>query len=99
MPQPSDHLDPKEATEAKLCAYLEGELAPQDRAEIEQHLAANPQHRQLLGDLAKTREWMRLIPRESSPVDLAEAFQGQMERSMLLDESSGRGARFSSIRW
>jgi protein involved in polysaccharide export with SLBB domain len=87
MPVPSPNIDPKESTEAKLCAYLEGELPPAERAEIEQHLAANPQHRQLLADLAKTRQWMRAIPQEPSPVDLAELFQGQAERSMLLDES------------
>ena len=77
MSDPKDHLDPKEATEAKLCAYLEGELAPAERAEIEQHLAANPQHRQLLSDLARTREWVRSIPSENSPVDLAEMFLGR----------------------
>jgi hypothetical protein len=87
MTDPISNIDPKEATEAKLCAYLEGELSPSERTEIEQHLAANPQHRQLLADLAKTREWMRSIPAESAPFDLAEAFQAQTERSMLLDDS------------
>ena len=29
-----DHLDPKEATEAKLCAYLEGELPPEEGAAL-----------------------------------------------------------------
>jgi anti-sigma factor RsiW len=71
MTDPISNIDPKEATEAKLCAYLEGELSPSERTEIEQHLAANPQHRQLLADLAKTREWMRSIPAESAPFDLA----------------------------
>jgi hypothetical protein len=85
MTDPTDHPDPKEATEAKLCAYLEGELAPADRAEIERHLAANPQHKQLLVELAKTRQWMQAIPRIPAPSDLAEAFQGQVERNMLLD--------------
>jgi hypothetical protein len=94
MPDSEDSIDPKEATEAKLCAYLEGELAPAERAEIELHLAANPAHRQLLADLAQTREWMRAIPAESSPVDLAENFQGQVERSMLLDESHDGSARW-----
>jgi Polysaccharide biosynthesis/export protein/Putative zinc-finger len=97
MPDPKDPIDPKEATEAKLCAYLEGELSPSERTEIEQHLAANPQHRQLLSDLAKTREWMRSIPTESSPFDLAEAFAAQTERSMLLDDPQS-GSRLI-IRW
>jgi hypothetical protein len=94
MSDPKDPIDPKEATEAKLCAYLEGELGPAERAEIEQHLLANPQHRQLLADLAQTREWMRAIPPETSPVDLAEIFQGQVERSMLLDDAQGVSSRW-----
>ena len=98
MPDSSDQLDPKEATEAKLCAYLEGELSPVERAEIEQHLASNPQHRQLLADLAKTREWMRSIPSEMAPADLSEVFQQQVERAMLLDDSTSE-SRSSMNRW
>lgn len=85
MPQTPDNLDPKEATEARLCAYLEGEMAPDERAEIEKYLQSNPQHRQLLADLAKTRTLIASLPRESAPPDIAEAFQSQLERSMLLD--------------
>jgi hypothetical protein len=94
-----DNSDPKEATEAKLCAYLEGELTAAEKVEIEQHLAANPQHRQLLAELAKTRDWMRSIPRENSPVDLGELFQGQVERAMLLDDSAEMGSGMSINRW
>jgi hypothetical protein len=97
-PDPTSPIDPKESTEAKLCAYLEGELSPAERAEIEQHLSANPQHRQLLFDLAKTREWMRSIPSETSPVDLAEIFQGQNERSMLLDDPNADRSTLTT-RW
>jgi hypothetical protein len=88
MTESTDHPDPKEATEAKLCAYLEGELAPGDRAEIERHLTANPQHKQLLAELAKTREWVRAIPRVRAPADFAESFQSTVERQMLLDETA-----------
>jgi hypothetical protein len=88
MPQSPDNLDPKEATEARLCAYLEGEMPPAERIEIEKYLQSNPQHRQLLADLAKTRAMMVSLPREPAPPDIAEAFQGQLERSMLLDGGS-----------
>jgi anti-sigma factor RsiW len=99
MSSSPEHLDPKEATEAKLCAYLEGELPPSERAEIEQHLTANPQHRKLLADLAQTREWMRVIPRENAPSDLAESFQGHVERNMLLDDAGNIGPGMSMTRW
>ena len=40
-----------ENIEAKLCAYVDGELDEAGRAEIEAHLAANVQHRQLIEEL------------------------------------------------
>jgi anti-sigma factor RsiW len=99
MSDQNANIDPKEATEARLCAYLEGELSPVEKIEIEQHLAANPQHRQLLVDLARTREWMRSVPRETSPVDLGEMFQGHVERKMLLDDSTDNAGGMSINRW
>src|SRR5580704_15434814 len=89
MAELPEKADPNEATEAKLCAYLEGELAPADRAEIEQYLNNYPQHRQLLTELAATRQVLRNLPRESAPSDVAEAFKGHMERAMLLDDVHG----------
>jgi hypothetical protein len=76
-----------EQIEAKLCAYLEGELDEEGRAEIEKHLAANPAHRKLLAEVARTRELVRALPRESAPGDLCETLQGQLERSVLLDDA------------
>jgi hypothetical protein len=92
--QTPDNIDPKEATEAKLCAYLENELPPAERAEIEKYLESNPQHRQLLLELGKTRELLRSLPHEPAPVDLAEAFGERLERSMLLD---GAGSNSPSL--
>ncbi len=91
-PNNLDPIDPKEATEAKLCAYLEGELAPQDRSEIEKYLQSNPQHRELLAELAKTREYLSSLPRESAPPEIAEVFEGHLERSMLLDPKADAGS-------
>ena len=55
-----------EQIEAKLCAYVDGELDAAGRAEIEAHLAANPQHRELLTELMAQRELLRELPREPS---------------------------------
>lgn len=41
----------QEQSEAKLLAYLEGELDPAGVAEIEKHLEAHPQHRKLLDEM------------------------------------------------
>ena len=46
----------QEIIEAKLCAYIDGDLDPEGRAEIEKHLEANPQHRRLLESLKATRD-------------------------------------------
>jgi hypothetical protein len=75
-----------EHIEAKLCAYVDGELDAQGRAEIEQHLATNAQHRALLEELMRQREVVRALPRERAPEDLYENFSAQLERSVLLDE-------------
>jgi hypothetical protein len=75
----------QEIIESKLCAYVDGELDPEGRAEIEKHLDANPQHRRLLESLRATRDLLRWLPREQAPPELAETLNGQLERSVLLD--------------
>jgi len=73
-----------EEIEAKLAAYVDGELTPAERVEIETHLQNNPSHRALLLDLVQHRNLLRGLPREKAPVDCTEGFQGQLERDILL---------------
>ena len=75
----------QEIIEAKLCAYIDGELDPEGRSEIEKHLEANPQHRRLLESLRATRDLLKWLPREPAPPEVAETLNGQLERSVLLD--------------
>lgn len=75
----------QEIIESKLCAYIDGELDAEGRAEIEKHLEANPQHRRLLESLRATRDLIRWLPRETAPPELAETLSGQLERSVLLN--------------
>lgn len=77
-----------ENIEAKLCAYVEGDLDDQGRAEIERHLDAHPNHRRLLAELTATRDLLRFLPRENAPADLAETFNAHLERAELLDGPS-----------
>src|SRR5947209_17216262 len=81
----------QEQSEAKLLAYLEGELDPAGVAEIEKHLESHPQHRKLLEELKGMRDWVRWMPKESAPPDLVEQFQGQLERSALLGDVGETG--------
>src|SRR4051812_21625858 len=74
-----------ENIEAKLCAYVEGDLDEAGRVEIERHLEQNPNHRRLLAELAATRDLLRYLPREQAPAELAETFNAHLERAALLD--------------
>lgn len=74
----------KETIEAKLCAYVDDELTPAERAEIEQHLIANPGHRVLLEQLRQTRDMLGELPMAQAPEEILEAVQGQLERDSLL---------------
>lgn len=73
-----------ENVEARLCDYIENQLDEAGRAEIEQHLQTNPQHRQLLVELMQMRDWVRQLPMESAPAEILDSLQSQLERSVLL---------------
>jgi hypothetical protein len=75
----------QEIIEAKLCAYIDDELDAAGRAELEKHLAANPQHQRLIEELRRTSALIRNLPHESAPPELAEGFNAQLERSVLLE--------------
>jgi len=74
-----------EDIEARLCDYIEGQLSPADRAEIERHLESHPKHRQMIQELIESRRLVGALPRSKAPADMTELLQGQLERSMLLD--------------
>src|SRR3982750_4298631 len=81
-----------EDIEAKLAAYVDGELDEAGRAEIEKHLAGNPQHAQLIAELTQQRELMRALPRETAPADVSEQINAQLERAVLLGDDAGDDA-------
>jgi anti-sigma factor RsiW len=75
-----------EDIEAKLCAYVDGELDEAGRVEIERHLTTNPQHRKLIEELIEQRNLLRALPRARAPLDVAEMLNAQLERAALLNE-------------
>lgn len=81
-----------EHTEAKLAAYVDGTLDPAERAQIEQYLAANPEHRRLIEELTAQRDVLRALPRERAPADVYDSIQAQLERSILLDDTGQASA-------
>lgn len=75
-----------ENVEAMLCAYIEGELDPASRAEIERHLRDNPQHRKLLAELMSLRAVLRDLPRIPAPPEVSTGVRENAERAMLLGD-------------
>lgn len=81
-----------ESTEMLLADYLEGNLAPDRRAEIDAYLSAHPKERAVIDQLAAQRGLLAALPRESAPADVRDAVQSQLERSMLLESLSEIGS-------
>ncbi len=82
MSQNAEHI------EAKLCAYIDGDLDANEIADIEKHLAANPNHRAVIEELKRQRVMVRELPRAKAPADIAESIQGHLERAVLLDDQA-----------
>lgn len=68
-----------------LSAYLDGELTPQRRAEIEQLLESSPEARRRLEDLRGAADAVNDLPRMAAPDALVPAMRRQAERRLLLD--------------
>jgi hypothetical protein len=71
----------------QLTAYLDGELAPDDRAEIERLLDSDAEARRLLDELRETSELVAALPRGRAPEDLARQVNARLERQALLGDA------------
>ena len=95
-PGASDAFD----AEARLCDYLEGDLDPAGRAEVERRLAASPRERALVADLLRQRSALRDLPMPAAPPEVYDDVMNGLERSALLDpgprDIAGAAVR---IRW
>lgn len=74
-------------------AYLDGELAPDDRARFEQQLAERPELRQLVEELRGLRASFEGLPRYRLEPDFAERVLRRAEREMLSARQAVDGAR------
>lgn len=72
-----------ESREELISAYLDDELAPQERAEVEQMMAAEPALRKLHEELAALRATMQSLPRHKLEHDLGPAVLRRAERLVL----------------
>jgi hypothetical protein len=74
-----------------LSAYLDEELAPEERARVEAYLAANPAARQLLEELRTVSSAVKRLPQESLPADMRETVLRRAERAMLTNSAAPSG--------
>ena len=65
-----EHAD-REALRERLSAYLDGELAPDDAAALERHLATCPECRDDLAGLREVRALLRALPSPALPRSFA----------------------------
>jgi len=88
-----------EIIEARLASYIEGDLPPAERAEIEQYLAANPTHALMIEQLKQHKATLGALPREAAPVEVLDHLQSHLERGALLEGVEDQAERMKISRW
>jgi len=91
--------DESENIEARLAAYIDGDLPASDRADIEQYLASNPAHAALIAELREQRARLANLPREKAPAEIMDHLQQHLERHALLDESADDSVALRGSWW
>lgn len=84
--------------EAQLSAYLDGELSPEQVAEIERQLASDPDAQATFDSLRRTVQLIRTLPRHPAPPGVLDDLTAAAERNQLLDPS-GESATWRATRW
>lgn len=88
-----------ENIEARLAAYIEGDLPDSERGAIEQYLAQNPAHRQLIEDLRGQKRQLSSLPRERAPAEVLDHLQSHLERQALLENVEDAASSMHINRW
>lgn len=93
----------RERLESHLSAYLDDELTPDERGEVESFLESDADARALLAELRATIQAVQSLPRARASDDLLDHIRGRMERQALLGDEpatlpEARGGGFSG-RW
>jgi len=67
-----------------LSAYLDGEVTPEQRAQVEAKLESDVEARELLSELEHTVSLVHELPRVAAPPSIAEEITSRLERAALL---------------
>ena len=85
--------NPLEFDDEQLSAYLDDELAPDERVRVEARLSADPAARQLLDELRTVSQAMKSLPHAALGDDLRESVLRRAERAILVAKDASAGTR------
>lgn len=81
-----------------LCSFIDGELPPREKTEVQRMAARDPQVSQRLRQLQNCRNLVSVLPRAEAPDDMVEQIRLSLERRTLLGErpmpSDGRAGKW-----
>jgi hypothetical protein len=81
-----------------LCSFIDGELPPRQKTEVQRMVARDPEVGQRLRQLQNCSNLVSALPRAEAPGDMIEQIRLSLERRTLLGErpasSSGRAGRW-----
>src|SRR6476646_8661628 len=77
-----------EDLEARIAAYIDGQLPPAEAARLEVFLAnTDPRLAEQIIGMLNDRHRVRTLPKPAAPVDLAARVMEQVERATLLNDA------------
>ncbi len=81
-----------------LCSFIDGELPPRQKTEVQRMAARDPEVAQRLRQLQNCKTLVSVVPRAEAPGDMVEQIRLSLERRTLLGErpvsSNGRAGRW-----
>ena len=80
-----------ESREELLSAYLDDELSPHERAQVEQWLLDSAEYRRVFDELRNARADMQSLPRHKLSEDLGQTVLRRAERAVLAGEEAADG--------
>ncbi len=79
-------MKPNPNLDELLCSFMDGELSPRQRTEVQRMASRDPQVAQRLRQLQSCRTLLCSLPQAQAPADLLDQVRGALERRTLLAE-------------
>jgi hypothetical protein len=90
-------MKPNPNLDELLSRFMDGELSPRQRTEVQRMAAHDPQVARRLRQLQNTRSLFCSLPVAKAPSDLLEQIKVSLERHTLLQEQPMRGRRSAGV--